>query len=267
MHGPMSAKGPVRIEIAADGAVNVALHGSIILIRTNDILGQIDRALKESTSALVRVDLAQATSLDSSGVALIVLGRRLAHRRGAVFALVNPRPTILAHLNMTGVAQLLGMNPPAPETTPERAELLSPAGPNAATGTVEILAAEFNETSLEPLRHRLAAYAATCGLGELDRYKFVLAVTEILTNAVRHGGGRGRIRAWQQGFHLGVEISDFGPGFRRPNRRERVRPRAGHVDPWGLWLVRQICETVDIDTGPGGTTVRLSYALPRVNGE
>jgi anti-sigma regulatory factor (Ser/Thr protein kinase) len=55
------------------------------------------------------------------------------------------------------------------------------------------------------------------------------------------------------------QITDRGPGFRhragRPRSTDRLGP--GH----GLWLVRQLCAQVDVESGPHGTEVLLRYPL------
>jgi anti-sigma regulatory factor (Ser/Thr protein kinase) len=82
-----------------------------------------------------------------------------------------------------------------------------------------------------------------------------------VTNAVRHGGARGRLAVWPDADHLLVEVADHGGGIPAA-RRAASGPRPGQVGGWGLWLARQICTSVEIDSGPEGTRVLLRYPLP-----
>jgi PAS domain S-box-containing protein len=80
---------------------------------------------------------------------------------------------------------------------------------------------------------RLLEQAFGTGLGsaELDRAK--LAVSELATNAVRHGVGDITLRAELDESRLLVEVSDEGPGFARTPRVAAARDVGG----WGLELV------------------------------
>ncbi|MEU8147493.1 ATP-binding protein [Nonomuraea sp. NPDC048901] len=55
----------------------------------------------------------------------------------------------------------------------------------------------FDFGTLVLLRRLVERYAARHGLTGPDLYRFVVAVNEITTNAVRHGGERGRLSLWQ----------------------------------------------------------------------
>ncbi|MFC6016232.1 ATP-binding protein, partial [Plantactinospora solaniradicis] len=56
------------------------------------------------------------------------------------------------------------------------------------------LAVRFTATEITGLRHQVARLAAAHGLRGDRLDDFVFAVYEILTNAVRHGGGSGSLR-------------------------------------------------------------------------
>jgi serine phosphatase RsbU (regulator of sigma subunit)/anti-sigma regulatory factor (Ser/Thr protein kinase) len=120
----------------------------------------------------------------------------------------------------------------------------------------------FEADGLAAVRHRAAALAREAGLDEIAGYKFVLAVTEVATNAVRHAGGAGTAWFWRDGDTLVAEISDAGPGIPPRWRSPGNRPRPGRIGASGLWLVREICTSVEMDTGPSGTRVALRYAVP-----
>jgi anti-sigma regulatory factor (Ser/Thr protein kinase) len=130
--------------------------------------------------------------------------------------------------------------------------------------TPDLVSRVFDATSLAGLRHELSSRGEESGLTDLTLARFVLAVNEITTNAVRHGGGRGRLRMWRQGDHLWCEIVDEGRGIPRGRLNASHRPVPGHIGGWGLWLAQQICSTLRVDTGSAGTRVRLSYPIPGI---
>src|SRR4051812_21276944 len=105
-----------------------------------------------------------------------------------------------------------------------------PAGADA------LLSQPFDAGSLAQLRRAVNASGAESGLADLELSRFVLAVHEIATNAVRHGGGRGELRLWRHDQRLYCEIVDHGRGIPRANLGSRRRPRPGHIGGWGLWL-------------------------------
>jgi anti-sigma regulatory factor (Ser/Thr protein kinase) len=79
---------------------------------------------------------------------------------------------------------------------------------------------------------------------------------ELASNAVRHGGGRGRLRLWRAGLALLCEVSDRGPGL-DDDRAGRERPAHSAPGGRGLWIVRQLADRVDVQTGPTGTIVTI----------
>jgi anti-sigma regulatory factor (Ser/Thr protein kinase) len=127
--------------------------------------------------------------------------------------------------------------------------------------TTPLLTRHFDSGTLDATRAAVHAVGARAGLTDLALFNFTLAVTEVVTNAVRHGGAQGRLAMSRDGEHLLVEVADHGAGIPRA-RRTPSGPRPGQVGGWGLWLARQICASVEIDSGPDGTRVRLRYPLP-----
>jgi anti-sigma regulatory factor (Ser/Thr protein kinase) len=131
-----------------------------------------------------------------------------------------------------------------------------PAAPPGA-----LLAQAFGRTDVADLRHAVAHTAAAAGLTGQRLDDFVLAVNEIITNAVRHTDGRGRVRLWTAGTLLSCEVTDSGGGI-PPDWVEPTPPPATLVPGGrGIWIARQLCDELTLDTGPGGTVVRLSIAL------
>ncbi|MER7366640.1 ATP-binding protein [Nonomuraea wenchangensis] len=122
----------------------------------------------------------------------------------------------------------------------------------------QVLAVVFARGHITSLRRTVAEHAAREGLAGPRLEDFVLAVNEITTNAVVHGGGRGTLRLWSQAGRLWCEISDEGPGL-PPGWTAAERPPAGlESGGRGLWLTRTLCDQVMIVSGPRGTTVTFA---------
>lgn len=89
--------------------------------------------------------------------------------------------------------------------------------------------------------------------------ELVLAVDEIATNSIRHGGGVGMLRLWREGETLLCEIQDRG-------RIEdpllgRVRPDSAPGCGRGVWIANQLCDLVQIRSSAAGTRVRMHKRL------
>jgi anti-sigma regulatory factor (Ser/Thr protein kinase) len=117
----------------------------------------------------------------------------------------------------------------------------------------------FDHSTITALRHAVASCAADAGLATDRLDDFVVAVNELLTNAVRHGGGRGRLVLRHVDGRVECEVSDDGPGVPRDfGRPAPVRPAADQPGGWGLWLAEELTDDFEITSGATGTTVRVS---------
>ena len=113
----------------------------------------------------------------------------------------------------------------------------------------------FASGTLAPVRRLVKLRADAAGLPAARAGDLVLAVNEVATNSIRHGGGGGMLRIWQDADTLICQITDAGriadplAGRRRPARGQS----GGH----GLWLCNQICDLVQLRTFAAGSVVRL----------
>jgi anti-sigma regulatory factor (Ser/Thr protein kinase) len=117
----------------------------------------------------------------------------------------------------------------------------------------------FGDGPLEALRFLVGRAATDAGLDETRAPDLVLAVHELATNTVRHGGGRGTLRIWREPDALVCEVADAGRIDRPLAGRER--PLAGQSGGRGLWIVNQLCDLAQIRCFEAGSVVRLHMRL------
>jgi anti-sigma regulatory factor (Ser/Thr protein kinase) len=118
----------------------------------------------------------------------------------------------------------------------------------------------FDAGTLYALRSALAAHASDLGLTGPQLERLAIVAGELATNAVRHGGGTGRLRLWRDRSLLHCEISDRGPGI--PDTAVGATPpdpmtRSGR----GMWICRQLSDALLIETEPNGSTVTAVIRL------
>lgn len=86
----------------------------------------------------------------------------------------------------------------------------------------------------------------------------MLAANETATNVLRHGSGVGRLTVWADSGGLVCDVS--GPGrIDDPLVGRRLlddSTESGRV----VWLVNQVCDLVELRSGPAGTIVRMHIA-------
>jgi anti-sigma regulatory factor (Ser/Thr protein kinase) len=122
--------------------------------------------------------------------------------------------------------------------------------PRSAT---EVLA--YDAMSLDGVRVAVGDRGAAAGLDADRAGDLVLAVSEAAANSVRHGGGNGVVRMWQEGEALICEVRDRGRVEDPLVGRSRPSPDAG--GGWGLYIAHQVCDLVQLRSDERGTVVRL----------
>jgi anti-sigma regulatory factor (Ser/Thr protein kinase) len=132
--------------------------------------------------------------------------------------------------------------------------------PAAVTG----LDQSFDAGGLYALRAAVAAHASAMGLDDVRLGGLMVVASELATNAIRHGGGTGRLRLWREGETLHCQVSDSGPGIADPETVGTTRVPLSADNGRGIWIVRQISDRVEITTGTTGTTITASLADPPV---
>lgn len=117
----------------------------------------------------------------------------------------------------------------------------------------------FTARELRGVRQFVSCYAES-SLGKARTDDLVLAVNELTTNSVRHGGGEGTLRMWTHENVLVCEIHDAG---------HIADPQTGQTPPTpdqpsgrGLWVVNCLADLMQIHSSPTGTIVRVHMRLP-----
>jgi anti-sigma regulatory factor (Ser/Thr protein kinase) len=113
----------------------------------------------------------------------------------------------------------------------------------------------FETGSLRGVREFVAEHAKRAGLDNDSAVALVLAVSEVATNSLRYGGGRGELRVWTEEHSLVCEVSDAGH-ITSP-LVGRLRPVPDGRGGCGLWVANQVCDLVPIYSSPRGTTIRV----------
>jgi anti-sigma regulatory factor (Ser/Thr protein kinase) len=121
-------------------------------------------------------------------------------------------------------------------------------------------------SDLSQVRALVLQHALEAGLAESRANDLVLAVSEVAANTLRHTRSAGTLGIWHDTDEIVCEIRDGGtitdPQVGR--HKPALDASGGH----GLWIVRQVCDLVELTSDANGTTVRMHMALrsPREGG-
>ncbi|GAA1803576.1 sensor histidine kinase [Planosporangium flavigriseum] len=117
----------------------------------------------------------------------------------------------------------------------------------------------FDADDLPAVRRFVAAHAGRAGLAPNRIADLAVAVNEVATNAVIHGGGPGTLRVWPERGSLLCEVSD--PGQLTDPLAGRIPPGLDSEHGRGLLLVNYLCDLVRVHTDATSTTVRLHMRI------
>ena len=114
-------------------------------------------------------------------------------------------------------------------------------------------------TNLSEVRTLAERHARKAGLPEARVLDFVIAVSEVAANTVRHAHSTGSIDIWTDAGELVCEIRDSGVITDPMAGRKPPPPDAngGH----GLWLVHEVCDRVDLHSDENGTVIRMYMSV------
>jgi anti-sigma regulatory factor (Ser/Thr protein kinase) len=148
-------------------------------------------------------------------------------------------------------------DPPSRGTPGQRALLPSP--PDGAMY-------HTYRSDLSQVRALVLQQAREAGLAEGRATDLMLAVSEVAANTLRHTRGPGTLVIWHDADEVVCEVRDSGV-ITDPQPGQR-KPPPGASGGHGLWLVRQVCDLVELASDATGTTIRMHMTLrpPAVGG-
>lgn len=114
-------------------------------------------------------------------------------------------------------------------------------------------------TNLSEVRALAEKHARMAGLQDARVVDFVIAVSEVAANTVRHARSAGSMEIWYDADEIVCEIHDQGV-IADPHAGSEP-PSADATGGHGLWLVRQVCDRVELRSDKSGTTVRMHMSL------
>ena len=126
------------------------------------------------------------------------------------------------------------------------------------------LALPATPASVPTARRWVESLAAKSGLSDDRLFEFVFAVSEALTNAVKHGSPRGEQNQIKVLFSrlpesVSIEILDQGEGFESsPVCAPDILAGEGR----GIEFMRKLTDEAEFECGPTGTRVRLAMFCP-----
>jgi anti-sigma regulatory factor (Ser/Thr protein kinase) len=120
----------------------------------------------------------------------------------------------------------------------------------------------FDTSRLCAVRKLVGKHASAAGLAPERVDQLVLAVMEAISNVVRHGAGHGSVRVALCENVLICDVIDAGTGFSE-GLRGYIPPSCDALSGRGLWIIRQVCDSVGFFATPGKSVVRMEMRLPR----
>ncbi len=114
----------------------------------------------------------------------------------------------------------------------------------------------FDIDGLYALRSTVAAHASHLEATDTELEALVIITSELATNAIRHGGGVGRIQLWHDSQYLYVRVTDEGPGL-VDTAAGMTLPDPERLGGRGMWIVRSLSHDLVVGTGPAerGTSI------------
>ncbi|WFE45204.1 anti-sigma factor RsbA family regulatory protein [Verrucosispora sp. WMMD1129] len=158
------------------------------------------------------------------------------------FAAVDGRhlPSVDYVAPETFLRQTRPMPPDPMQTTPPLVDLLGPTAAQARAAVHQV---------------------GQGGLRDDEFDDFVVAISETVTNGLRHGSPPVRFRLWAGAERIVATVSDAGPGPQNPYAG--LLPSANGVPGGlGLWITHQSCNHVTYHRDDQGFTLRLTAGRP-----
>jgi anti-sigma regulatory factor (Ser/Thr protein kinase) len=119
----------------------------------------------------------------------------------------------------------------------------------------------FDIDGLVALRSAVAAHADLLGLRPAKVQELVLVAHELASNAVRHGGGTGRLRLWRADNTVYCEVRDDGNGLDEERAERFWRPAVDALSGRGLWLAYHLCDQFEVISSTTGTVATATMRV------
>lgn len=120
----------------------------------------------------------------------------------------------------------------------------------------------FTLAGLSAARLLITRAAGRAGLSGEALSDFVLAVQELMANAVRHGRGWGRVVLRHDDDRLICSTHDFGPGLPAVIPAGEGLPAVRAESGRGLFLARHLTDSLQMRRRPIGAIVTVTVRLP-----
>jgi anti-sigma regulatory factor (Ser/Thr protein kinase) len=114
-------------------------------------------------------------------------------------------------------------------------------------------------TDLAEVRELVRRCSKDAGLNDKRAIDLVIAVGEVAANTVQHARTAGTLDIWQGAGEIICQITDAG--FISDPLAGSREPTPGATEGYGLWMVNQVCDKVDIHSDASGTVIRMHMNL------
>jgi anti-anti-sigma factor len=99
----------IQRTLAEDGTATVTVHGEIDFANCDELADCVREAVRDWQPPTIRVDLAAAAFIDTTGIGALIEGYKEATAIGARFIVVNPTVAFRRVLDITGLSDFFGL--------------------------------------------------------------------------------------------------------------------------------------------------------------
>jgi anti-sigma regulatory factor (Ser/Thr protein kinase) len=114
-------------------------------------------------------------------------------------------------------------------------------------------------TDLAAVRDLVRQCAKDAGLAENRAVDLVIAVGEVAANTFQHVKAPGTLEVWYDADVIICQVTDAG--FISDPLAGSRPPDPDATTGYGLWLVNEVCDRVDLHSDETGTTIRMHMNL------
>jgi anti-sigma regulatory factor (Ser/Thr protein kinase) len=114
-------------------------------------------------------------------------------------------------------------------------------------------------TDLAAVRALVRRCTEEAGLSHKRAIDLVIAVSEVAANTVQHARTAGTLHVWYDAEEIVCQVTDAGV-ISDPLAGSRA-PEPGATSGFGLWMVKQVCDKVELRSDQVGTIIRMHMYL------